>query len=235
MNIGICDDEQNINTLLQRMIFEHNQEHKVYFYNSGIELLESDGLNELNLIIIEINIPEIDGLKIAKELMGKRNLYIVFLTNYREFMQEAFKVRAFRYLFKPIGAEEIFEVLNAIEDEGGIEAINDIQIIYRNNFHYINRHEILYFESCGDYSIVHKSNSELMSNKRLKEWIKDVGEDDFFQIHKSYFIAKRHIREIKKNFVYIGVANKELPVAKRKIALLKESMNNYIRYISKEK
>lgn len=104
MEIAICDDERKICQLLQNKIekyyFSQDLPFNIYIYEDGNSLLESN-LNKIDVLFLDIDMPGKNGMEIAHELRNyNKDLLIVFLTAYSEYVFESFKVDTFRYLLK---------------------------------------------------------------------------------------------------------------------------------------
>lgn len=120
MEIAICDDERKICQLLQNKIekyyFSQDLPFNIYIYEDGNSLLESN-LNKIDVLFLDIDMPGKNGMEIAHELRNyNKDLLIVFLTAYSEYVFESFKVDTFRYLLKPLDDQELVEVLDAALD-----------------------------------------------------------------------------------------------------------------------
>ena len=77
-----------------------------------------DTFNQYDLVFLDIEMPPASGMELAAKL--KELQYdgeVIFLTSYTDYMQDAFKVRAFRYLQKPVREDQLEEALCAAEEE----------------------------------------------------------------------------------------------------------------------
>ena len=97
LHIAICDDEQIIMEQLKKLLEAHRPDCIVTMYLRGEGLL--DTFNQYDLVFLDIEMPPASGMELAAKL--KELQYdgeVIFLTSYTDYMQDAFKVRAFRYL-----------------------------------------------------------------------------------------------------------------------------------------
>lgn len=100
MKIAICDDEQVMMEHICELVKQYRPDYMVELYGCGEALLEDAQLYDL--IFLDIEMPSINGMEVAENLRKMQySGEIIFLTGYMEYIQEAFKVRAFRYLQKP--------------------------------------------------------------------------------------------------------------------------------------
>ena len=114
MTIGICDDEYNVAICLKQIIesFEYDMNCicKVLIYQSGYELLHN--LEELEVIFLDIDMPELDGIDIGKRIKElKANCSIIIESGRTDRFKDAFLISAVRFITKPFNQDEIKEAL----------------------------------------------------------------------------------------------------------------------------
>ena len=226
LNVAICDDEIIICNEIKRRLLEIRPEYNISIYNSGKDLVNSK--SKFDLIFLDIEMPEIDGMKTA-ELLRKNDIgeYIIFLTSHMEYMPDAFKVKAFRFLSKPINNELFLEAV--IEAEKEILNNTKIEVIQKDEIKLISRNQILYIESFGDGTYIYTKNEVLETNKTLKYWNDRLETEHFFQTHKTYILSLRYVGKIEDKEVTLNYENIKIPIARRRRKQLKEAVINYVR------
>lgn len=226
LNVAICDDEIIICNEIKRRLLEIRPEYAVSLYNSGKDLVNSK--TNYELVFLDIEMPEIDGMKTAELLRKNDNSeYIIFLTSHIECMPDAFKVKAFRFLSKPIDNENFLEAV--IETEKEILNNTKIEVIQKDEIKLISINEILYLEAFGDGTYIYTKNGVLESNKTLKYWNDRLGTEHFFQTHKTYILALRYVGKVADKEVTLNYENIKIPIARRRHKQLKEAVMKYVR------
>lgn len=180
-----------------------------------------------DLIFLDIRLENRDGMSVAAELR-RQNFQglIVFLTNYPEYMPEAFKVYAFRFLVKPVRAEVLAEVIRdaahhlsqhkkvAFPCEGGVGSV------------WLD--DILYIEAMHNYSILVTRQNQITVRLALNEWLSLLPPDAFFRCHRSYIVSLRHIESISQTHVRLDKKDASVLVSRRRLSALKDA---YIAYL----
>lgn len=116
LKIAICDDETILCKELKEKISKFYSEYSIDTFHSGKELLRCP--NEYDIIFLDIEMPGEDGMETAKKLRSQNcKSYIIFLTSHTEYMPDAFKVKAFRFLAKPLDEEHLKEALADAQKE----------------------------------------------------------------------------------------------------------------------
>lgn len=229
--IGVCDDMQNTHSTIEELIREYEKKsyiscNIIHFY-SGKELLEAD--TELDLLFLDIEMPEMDGIELAGRLNLKGIDYkIVMLTGKSERFKEAFKIGAFRFVTKPIATDELFE---AIDDARKCMIGKETVEVIRGGVPYkLRQKDITYIEGNKSVTNIYAKNKTYHSHMSLREWTEQLEEKMFFQCHKSYIVNLAVIEEIDED-IAILVTEERVPIARRrKKALLQAFMEYDTRY-----
>ena len=107
IKIGICDDDKNIIQKIKDYISEYKGDKcTIESYNSGEELIENK--KKFDVIFLDIDMEGIYGIETGKKIRDyDKNVKIIYVTSFTDYVNLAFKVHAFLYLNKPIQKEEI--------------------------------------------------------------------------------------------------------------------------------
>ena len=232
MRIAICDDEAQIRELLKKRItkycFTHNVELNLQMFENGENFINQN-YDDIDVVFLDVDMPGIDGLETAKAIREKnRDMLIVFLTAYSEFVFESFKVDAFRYLVKPVPDHEMTETLDAIIDKLCAPEEN-LSFQFQNEMYSIRYSDIIYIEGMRDKIWIYCKDMTYRwrgTLKNLNELLQDKG---FFQVHRSYIINMNKIQKYNSQTVVME-SDYEVPISKYRLDDFKEE---YIKYWSK--
>ena len=154
--------------------------------NSAFEAMEALADNSIDLIFLDINMPELSGIGLMKSLTDPP--LVIFVTAYPEHAIEGFELDALDYLLKPFSIERFMKAVNKAKSalasknsEGG-----HIMIKADKRLHRIPLEEIIMVQAIGDYAKVICTNQTLITNQTLKEFIHKLPGSQFVQVHKSY-------------------------------------------------
>jgi len=116
---AICDDERHIHGTVQKLMDNYAKQqgisYKMHHIYSAQELLSFE--EEIDFLLLDIDMPKMDGIEAARILNARGiNYKIVMLTSKAERFKEAFKIGAFRFVTKPILAEEFFEAVDEVRE-----------------------------------------------------------------------------------------------------------------------
>ncbi len=232
MRIAICDDEKQICELLKDKIekyyFSNDMDFSIQIFESGESVLESD-LNAIDILFLDVDMPGKNGMETAKEIRKQnKEMLIVFLTAYSEFVFESFKVDAFRYLIKPVKNQELLETLDAVCDKFS-ETEDVVTFQFQNEMFRIKYSDIIYIEGMRDKIWIYCKDRTCRwrgTMKNLKEMLENK---DFFQVHRSYIINMNKIKKYNSQKITLE-GGYEVPISKYRLNKFKEE---YIRFWSK--
>lgn len=158
--------------------------------------------NKVDLIFLDINMPELSGIEWIRSLSHPPK--VVFTTAYREFAADGFELEAVDYLVKPISFQRFLKACNkAIASPALAEEfffIKSNQQLLKIFFD-----EILYIEGLKDYVAIHTVQRKYMALISLKNVEQKLPQNRFMRIHRSTIVALEKITAIEGNTVRIGV------------------------------
>ena len=194
MKIAICDDSKAEIETITRCI----NRLKEYSFTADIfmspgDLLSSRKEKNYDIYILDIEMPEMNGLQLAKEIrQDDSNALFVFLTSHAEYMRHVFEVITFDFIDKPITEERLEQLIK--------KAVEYLQktskhfiFSYRKNNQSLSFSQILYIEKCGRKAIIHTMEQNYQTNMTLSEIWEQLDENAFVNIHASFIINLWHL------------------------------------------
>ena len=176
--------------------------------------------NSVDLIFVDINMPDMNGLELVRSLTSTH--YIVFTTAHPEFAIEGFKLNAIDYLLKPFTFEEFLKAAqkaislvdlverchaaeSAIaqnEAESSDKEYLSVKADYKTQLVKIS--DIVYLESAGEYVRLHiEGSSTITTLFRLKNMETSLPQDNFLRVHRSYIVNLRRISSYTKCRIFL--------------------------------
>lgn len=225
LKVAICDDEKDICEEVRKRLLGIKPKYEITIYHSGRELLQEK--ERFQIVFLDVHMDDLNGMETAEVLRERgTDEYIIFLSGYREYMAEAFRVKAFRFLNKPIEMEAFQEAV--LEAERELECTQKLTVHAAGDIFIINKKDIIYMEAFGDGTYIFLKKGEIIrTTEPLKYWYNRVGTEDFFQVHKSYIVAYSYVKGLRKTEVEMYFAKETIPVSRRKRISFKESLMEY--------
>ena len=227
--IAVCDDEQIFVDDVVKKLKEQSEQSEIYEYISGEELLNSP--LEFDMIFLDIEMTGINGINAAFTLREHGfDGMIIFLTSHTEFMPDAFKVKAFRFLDKPLDSEKFNEAFS----ESKKEIMNTEHILLSDRSGktvYLKLIDIVYLEAYGDGTYIYgKTGKVFDTDKPLKYLKEQIGSEHFYQIHKSFIVSYLYVSDILKDGkVIVKGFDQPLDISRRNVVSFRNRFFDYIR------
>jgi len=212
VNCIIVDDELTAREILETHLKKIDAVNIVGSCKSATEAFNEISANKVDLVFLDINMPEISGLSFAKSI--NRNIKIIFTTAYRDYAVDGFDLQAVDYLLKPISLNRLIQAVNKYLDENiSLQDTGD-QIVENENNNFIfvrsdrkmikvNFSEINYIESIGDYIKIHLPDKTIVTRDSISGFEAKLPQHDFLRIHRSFIVAYAKINSFTNEFVEI--------------------------------
>lgn len=207
IKIAICDDQliivQQLEKALTQYLSDRGETFQIQTFLDGNELIGSE--NDYDLILLDMEMPTLDGLSTAKYLRSRQiDSLIVFVTSHAQTVYDAFEVKAFRFLVKPLQtaqlekmlSEALLEIKEREKEYLSVELSGTkmIQIPLR---------DLLYIESNGRYANFHLKGETFTSIMTLKDLEKTLPQGVFFRCHTSFIVNLRHVLRLEGQDIHL--------------------------------
>ena len=183
----------------------------------ALEALDYLREHKVDLIFLDINMPKLKGFEFLKTLSSPPQ--VIVTTAYQEYALEGYSLDIVDYLLKPFSFERFLKALNKVTPTAFVEASvgtqrnTDFIFLYSDKKHIqINRNDILYLEAAGNYVKVITLNDTHTIRNKISEISKELPEDQFLQVHKSFVVSRQHILSIEGN--RIKIKDNYIPIGK---------------------
>lgn len=200
-------------------------------YSSAIEAMKMLPDNPVDLLFLDIQMPELNGLEFSH--MVPEDTRIVFTTAFGQYALDGYKVNALDYLLKPISYTDFLQSVNKAVQWFDRKRGTDNEPTDKPDFIYvksdykliqISLKDILYIEGLKDYVKIHLEGESrpILSLTSLKALEEKLPTDRFIRVHRSYIVQKQKIKVIDKARIVFG--KEYIPVSES----YKQELQNYI-------
>ncbi|WP_268875617.1 LytR/AlgR family response regulator transcription factor [Clostridium sp. Marseille-P2415] len=225
----VCDNNK-IDLKIQKLLCEISHELNIHLdvkiFNKSKEIIKHAISNNIDIVLLETDMPEIDGITIGKKLKSlNQNIEIVFLTFNKSYALDAFRIGAAGYVIKPIlyydfkyVFRRVITIVQAYKENHNtaltFNVHRDKKRICQNN--------ILYIEKYKNKCNIKTSEHEFSIYTSIKNLLPKL--DDFmWQINQGTIINSKYIDKVHKNEVTlkygkcVTISRKYLKVVKEKL------------------
>ena len=221
-NCIVVDDEPVAREILENHLERIDTITVVASCKSAIEAFKIINTHPVDLIFLDINMPDISGLSFAKSM--SKEYKVIFTTAYREYAVDGFDLKAVDYLLKPISFERLLQGINKFFEESSASVPRQSEEIHIEKDDYIfvrsdrkmvkvNFKDIVFIESLSDYIKIHLEGQKvLVTRDTLSNIEARLPISDFIRIHRSFIVSMHRIETFTSDT--IGIGKHEVPISR---------------------
>lgn len=212
----IIEDERPAQRLLQSYIEKSRCLELTATYGSALEV-EGTSIEDCDILFLDIKLPKIAGLEFLRTLTSVPE--VIITTAFPDYAVDAFELEIVDYLLKPYSFERFMKAVHKAEEfirlksSAPVAPARDHLFIYADKaFYRVEKNEILFVKSEGDYVQVHTLKDKWLLNDTLKNWTEKLQGHGFVRIHQSYLVSLSKVDKVQGNRLFVG--EWELPISR---------------------
>lgn len=241
--ILIADDEAPARSRLRDLLDECRETFPLVIVDeakNGREVLDVINREKVDIVLLDIRMPEMDGMEAARHIAGMAQPpAIIFTTAFDSYALKAFEVNAIDYLLKPIRLERLLAALNKTRagppvsrealDAAANQPRRHLSVHERGKIHLVPLTDVLYLRAELKYVTVKTAAREFLVEESLTR-LEEEFEASFVRIHRNCLVARAAIAGFERNAeesesgwaVVIKATGEKLPVSRRQHHVVKE-------------
>ena len=190
---------------------------------SAVEATELLGREKIDLIFLDIQMPDFTGIQFLKSLQSSP--MVIFTTAYEKYALEGFELDVIDYLLKPYSFDRFMKAVTRAKEYHDLKeragkaetspgmAPSAGYIFVKADYKLVKVDftEILYIEGLKDYIRICTGGKPVMTLMSLKSIGEKLPAGEFVRVHRSFIVALKKIRFIQRNIIHIG--DREIPVS----------------------
>ncbi len=212
----IVDDEPVAIRVLRQHLDKLSNYEVVRTDTNALQSFEYLGQNDVDLLFLDIEMPELNGLDLFRSLKNPPGLILV--TAHRDYAVEGFEVNAIDYLMKPVSFSRLLEALQRFEFQY-VDSVNPETHLKKYLFVTVDRikkkidpEDIIYIEGLKDYVQIHTPSEKIITRETMNDMESQLSQMLFLRIHRSFIINIDKIRTVSYDEIRVG--NDTLPVGR---------------------
>lgn len=225
INCLIIDDETSAINVLKSYVEKTPFLNLIQTFTSPIEALTFLQSNTVDLIFLDIQMPELSGLDFMKALNDPK-IHIILTTAYSEFAIEGFDLEALDYLLKPIpfdrflrAANKSLKKRNAKPQEEASPEPDEQDYIFvktesKGKYIKVDMKDTIFIESMKNYVSIYTQSQRIVTYASMKE-MESILPEQFIRVHKSYIISMDYLEAIDGNQLFFQKMKYMVPIGEK--------------------
>lgn len=221
-NIAVCDDERAALSVLSGALVnafrQHDVEATVEMFVSARDLVRRMKECTFDLLFLDIEMPGMDGLTLARQLRKEGNLIdIIFISNREDLVFDALRINPKGFIRKSRFIQDVTSVIDAYFAARQDNKSKVLLVQSRGQVLYIPIDKLIYIEGSGKTQMAYiiGRNEPIELRKLMQQLETDLKPYGFLRTHKGFLVNYRFIRRISDNEVIL-TSDQKLPVSRRK-------------------
>lgn len=236
INCIIVDDEQHAIDILKHYVSQTPFLNLAGASTNPLEALQLVNSQKVDLVFLDIQMPELSGMDFIKALNGKAR--VILTTAYSEFALESYELDVVDYLLKPVRLPRFLqavqkvvkEIENQNEEKHTLDGSEDDYIFVKTESKgkllKINLGEIDYIEGMKNYVAIYCAGKKTLVYTSMKDLEEKLPKKQFLRVHKSFIISIAKITGIEGNLLRLRSVTAEIIIGESYKTDLMEIIRN---------
>lgn len=244
LKIGICDDDismiKQLKEYLEYYSFAYNIDFETHSFTHAKDLLACyHATGDFHILFLDVEMPDINGIELANQIrqLPDRNVTIVFISSYPEYMKESFQVHAYQYLTKPLEQDVFKREMNRIITDMIQQMSAKLILSSDAQRELVFLDQLLYIKCTASKSkkldfvlrdrVIH-------SHGTIADYEKRLAGSGFICPSRSYLIHLKFVKYIRKDELVL-TNNHSIPISRRKEKAIREYFNQQLLTLAKRR
>jgi DNA-binding LytR/AlgR family response regulator len=210
MTCVAIDDEPIALEVIEEYISKTPNLELLKTFTDGFKAIEFIKENKVQVIFLDIQMPQITGLQLLKSLSEPP--LVIFTTAYSNYAIEGFNLNAIDFLLKPFEFDRFLKAVNKASEyisyrERPAEAVTNTNFIFVKSDYQIIKidlTDISMIEGMDDYVKIFTSKKMILSNMTMKDILSKLPASNFTRVHRSFIVSLNHIESVRNKRIKIG-------------------------------
>lgn len=214
MKCVLIDDEPMDLMALSALMKAYEGFEVIGKFQNPIEAKEFVDNNKVDLIVLDVEMPELNGLDFIKSVKDVE--HIVLISSNRNYAADSYDYNITDYIVKPVSAERLGKAIEKVKEvDDSIKTSSNKDFAFVKDGTKIVRidfKEVLFIEALADYVQINTTYGRFTVLATMKSMQANLPENDFFRVHRSFIVRKDRIRVIEDGMIIMD--KKSIPISR---------------------
>jgi two-component system LytT family response regulator len=215
MNVLIVDDEPLAREGMTLLLKDEPSISSIAEARNGAEAVDTIRANRPDLVMLDVQMPEMDGFGVLRALGAENMPPVIFVTAHDRYAIQAFEVNAIDYLLKPVTRERFTQALVRVRERMGAGGDNRhvmsllqqlaappkylarVALRAAGKISFVNIEDILFVQAAENYVQLHLRNARHLLHVPIATFESSLDPALFLRIHRSLIVNVKHVHELE--------------------------------------
>ena len=230
MHIAIVEDDRatraQLVSYIERYFGRNQRSCRIDEFSDGLDILD-DYKASYDLILLDIQMEHIDGLKTAQEIRNAdENVFLVFITNLANYAIRGYSVNALDFVLKPVNYLMLEPILQRVEKLLARRASKYVTFPTEQGLVRLSVDQVFFVESDGHMVLIHTDRQNYRMRETMKEMERQLAPLGFYRCNNCYLINMSHLEKVDK--MTVGIAGQELSISRPRYRGFMDALADFI-------
>ncbi len=237
IKLAVCDDDPSEIRMIKRHADEYSMKNAIQIsvdeYSKGEELIENYQKGKYDILFLDVEMDSLDGIATAEQIrrMPDHDVAIIYVSNYPEYMQASFNVRASQYLSKPLSYDTFESKINDIIKYKNEEKEKVIEFQNNGDRYYVNESDLISVRSMSKIGkplllMIVTSGGTFTAKGRLRDYL-DMYSDYLVEPNRSILVNARFVHKFAGNSLILKDGT-VIDISRNRVRDIKEKVGTNI-------
>lgn len=239
MRIAVCDDNavflQFFKSMLANELESRSVKAEIETFTKAESFFYCHGKKPFSAIFLDLDMPEITGFEVARQLGQNGNCFVIFVTSHQELVYDSFNFRPLNFICKDPDADVMKDRLHMVAGQLTDALKQEKTVVLENREQgriSVKLRDVTYIESNSHSIIYHFANNK--DTIAVRDSIGEIEEAyrkfDFIRVHKKYIVNLKYVFNISRsNETVIFKSGSELPMSRGYKNAVDDALTEYLR------
>ena len=230
MHIAIVEDDRatraQLVSYIERYFGRNQRSCRIDEFSDGLDILD-DYKASYDLILLDIQMEHIDGLKTAQEIRNAdENVFLVFITNLANYAIRGYSVNALDFVLKPVNYLMLEPILQRVEKLLARRASKYVTFPTEQGLVRLSVDQVFFVESDGHMVLIHTDRQNYRMRETMKEMERQLAPLGFYRCNNCYLVNMSRLEKVDK--MTVGIAGQELSISRPRYRGFMDALADFI-------
>jgi DNA-binding LytR/AlgR family response regulator len=204
MSCIVVEDDPVANLLISDLLAQFKKLDLLASFQSSVEAFKFLQEAPVDVVFLDVEIPEISGIELARTLHDKTE--VVIMTSKKEYALDAFDIKAFDFILKPFQISKIISIIDRLSEKRIEVECSEKPLFIKSNgqFVKIHREHLFLISGEGVYVKYITTTESYLARQSFKEAINSIRSSYFVRVHKSHMVNINKIEKLNSDSIVVN-------------------------------
>ena len=182
----IVEDDNTTRMLMEELLSNSGRYHTISSHNSALSALNDSKLSDADVLFLDVEMPGLSGTEFARSIQS--DIKVVFTTSESKYAVDAFGVKAFDFVLKPVDINKLIDIANYLDNLVQPNPERPIFLKTKDGHVRIDLNSVFAISAEGDYVCYLTKDKKHLARQSMTTALETCKGYSFIQVHRSHIV-----------------------------------------------